>query len=320
MSAEDSFLAIRSQVRKRQSIVRFLPPSQLRRLREGEQQVAAVCYRLRGASLEFLLVRTRGGRWTFPKGGAESGLTHAQAAALEAYEEAGVHGRMGEASFARYTRRKRGGTREADIEIAVNAYLCEVVRLGRPREANRNPTWFSAEKAKRRLQEERSPEDGAELARVVDRAVERIHRLRTRAGAGNDALQKVQFEPAPIHGRMAEASFVGYIRRQSSALGHSALELAVQTYLSKALRHGPAEDFNRDAPRLSPGKKLRRANAGSGHNLLPARIEDLARPGVAQLGSSARKTDSPQSVQIIEIDQGRRPRGTARAPRTDRNT
>ena len=51
-------------------------------------------------------MRTRGGRWTFPKGRVESGLTHAQAAALEAFEEAGVHGRIEEAAFARYVRVK----------------------------------------------------------------------------------------------------------------------------------------------------------------------------------------------------------------------
>ena len=36
-------------------------------------QVAAVCYRRRGPSVEFLLVNTNGGnKWTFPKGDPES--------------------------------------------------------------------------------------------------------------------------------------------------------------------------------------------------------------------------------------------------------
>src|ERR1700683_5471211 len=83
--------------------------SQLRKLCECEQ-VAAVCYRVRGDGIEFLLVRTRGGgRWQFPKGSAEPGLTHAQAAALEAFEEAGVHGRVEETSFVTYV--FRGGGR-----------------------------------------------------------------------------------------------------------------------------------------------------------------------------------------------------------------
>src|SRR5580700_3896676 len=129
--------------------------SQLRRLRECEQ-VAAVCYRIRDGEIEFLLVRTNSGHWTFPKGKAEPGLTHAQAAALEAFEEAGVHGRMEEASFARYVRRKRSGMRDLarsdkslEKEIAIQAHLCEVSRLEAPQEEYRTPTWFSARKAKR---------------------------------------------------------------------------------------------------------------------------------------------------------------------------
>jgi len=150
-----------------------------------------VCYRIRGSGIEFLLVQTRGGRWTFPKGGVEPGLTHAQAAALEAYEEAGVHGRMEEVSFTRYVRRKGSGSSSA-IEVGVSTHLCEVLRLGPPQEFNRNRTWFSAEKAKRRLREERSPDYGAELARVVDRAVARVQRLRLGGGTATDVMPKVQ--------------------------------------------------------------------------------------------------------------------------------
>ena len=40
-------------------------------------QVAAVCYRRRGPSIEFLLVNTNGGnKWTFPKGDPELTLSH----------------------------------------------------------------------------------------------------------------------------------------------------------------------------------------------------------------------------------------------------
>jgi phosphohistidine phosphatase len=163
--------------------------SQLRRLRECEQ-VAAVCYRIRSGEIEFLLVRTNSGHWTFPKGKAEPGLTHAQAAALEAFEEAGVHGRMEEASFARYVRRKRGGMRDSarsdrsiEKEIVVQAHLCEVSRLEAPQEQGRTPTWFPAKKAKRRLGEDRTAEFASELARVVDRAVSRVSRLHLRAMA-----------------------------------------------------------------------------------------------------------------------------------------
>ena len=192
-----------------QPSAKFFRLAHLRRLKRCEQ-VAAVCYRVRGSEIEFLLVQTRGGRWTFPKGSAERGLTHAQAAALEAFEEAGVHGRMEEASFTRYVRRKGAGNSDAgsssrpgDKELAINAHLCEVTRLDPPQEFDRDPTWFSAAKAKRRLREGRKPDYGAELARVVDRAVTRIQRLRSAIptlpdgpqfnATKKDALQKVQF-------------------------------------------------------------------------------------------------------------------------------
>jgi 8-oxo-dGTP pyrophosphatase MutT (NUDIX family) len=174
---------------------KFFRLSQLRRMR-GSEQVAAVCYRVRGDVIEFLLVQTRGGRWTFPKGHAEPGLSHAQAAALEAFEEAGVHGRMEEVSFTRYVRHKRTTKSAAEKELGVNAHLCEVLRLGAPQESGRNPSWFSAEKTKRRLREARTPEYALELARVVDRAMTRIQRMRkvTRGSVDRPQLDGPKFD------------------------------------------------------------------------------------------------------------------------------
>jgi 8-oxo-dGTP pyrophosphatase MutT (NUDIX family) len=164
------------------------------------QQVAAVCYRDGTRGVEFLLVQTRGGRWTFPKGGVEAGLTQAQSAALEAFEEAGVHGRIEEMPFARYRVGKADGKKTrrkvaADGET-VTAHLCEVSHLEAPQEAGRTPTWFAAEKAKRRLVAGRDREFGKELANVVDRAVSRIRRLEASAGREfqGDALRTVRFE------------------------------------------------------------------------------------------------------------------------------
>jgi 8-oxo-dGTP pyrophosphatase MutT (NUDIX family) len=186
-------ITVKSRPRTFQPQARFFHLSHLRRMR-GCEQVAAVCYQVRPRGVEFLLVQTRGGRWTFPKGNAEPGLTHAQAAALEAFEEAGVHGRMEEVSFARYFRRKPGQRQSSGaIDLAVNAHLCEVSRLDPPQERDRNPTWFSATQAKRRLREGRKADDSAEFVRVLDRAVARIQRLHSRTQATPDALQKVLF-------------------------------------------------------------------------------------------------------------------------------
>src|SRR5207247_9639212 len=187
LSLGDSRLIISpSQAATAQAPTRVFRVSQVRRLRKC-QQVAAVCYRIRGSGIEFLLVQTRGGRWTFPKGGVEPGLTHAQAAALEAYEEAGVHGRMEEVSFTRYVRRKGSGSSSA-IEVGVSAHLCEVLRLGPPQEFTRNRTWFSAEKAKRGLREKRSPDYGAELARSEDRAGARVPSFPIESGQAHSCM------------------------------------------------------------------------------------------------------------------------------------
>ena len=222
--------------------IKFLRPSQPRKLRAREQ-VAAVCYRIGGGGIQFLLVQTRKGRWTFPKGGVEPGLTHAQTAALEAFEEAGVHGRMEEESFTRYVRHKRNDLgRSASREIAVHAHLCEVLRLGPPQEAERSPAWFSPEKAKRRLQAARTRDDGAEFVRVVDRAVARIQRSNNPACPASDPLQKVHFETSPdagIHTRV-EAALFSYIRRRGSVWRPPVIEFAANAQRGKIPQFGPA--------------------------------------------------------------------------------
>jgi 8-oxo-dGTP pyrophosphatase MutT (NUDIX family) len=218
------------------------------RLSSRVEQVAAVCYRIRGTSIEFLLVRTRKGRWTFPKGGAESGLTYAQAAALEAFEEAGVHGRIEEASFARYRRWKRGNLKEsAGDETVVHAYLCEVLRLGPAQELNRNRTWFSAEKTKWQLRESRTSENGGDLARVVDCAVARIERLRSRANVAADTLQKVEFE--------AREAVEGEGNEDSAAI-----EFAVNAYVGELMRPSPAQ--TEKTRLLTTGKMKLRSETG----------------------------------------------------------
>jgi hypothetical protein len=49
-----------------------------------------------------------------------------------------------------------------------------VDRLVSPQENHRNPTWFNAEKARRRLRENREPEFAVEVIQVIDRAVSHI--------------------------------------------------------------------------------------------------------------------------------------------------
>lgn len=136
--------------------------------------VAAVCYRIRDGELEFLLVRTKNGHWTFPKGGVDRDATHAAAAAREAYEEAGVRGSVELAPFISYKHCKPRWMSSPSRVIVVHAHLCEVRQLVKPVEQYRDPQWFNAEKAKRRLQKFRTSEFASELVSVIDRATERL--------------------------------------------------------------------------------------------------------------------------------------------------
>jgi 8-oxo-dGTP pyrophosphatase MutT (NUDIX family) len=139
-------------------------------------QVAAICYRRRGTSIEFLLVNTNGGgKWTFPKGSTDSRLSHSQAAAREAVEEAGAIGTIDPRHFHLYLHSKGVFWQPGGVqEFVVKAFLMEVHQMRRPDEGNRRPTWFSPAEAKRRLAKGREVKYFHELEAVIDRAMERI--------------------------------------------------------------------------------------------------------------------------------------------------
>ena len=139
-------------------------------------QVAAVCYRKRGDSFEFLLVKTTGGdRWIFPKGATARRLSHSQAAEREAFEEAGAVGAIEPEHFHLYLQPKGDSRLRNRIEeFVVKAFLLQVSQTQTPQEQDRNPTWFSADDARSALTMGREPKYAAELCAVVDRAVQRL--------------------------------------------------------------------------------------------------------------------------------------------------
>lgn len=145
-------------------------------------QVAAVCYRRRGNSADFLLVNTTGGdKWIFPKGDPVRRLSHSLAAKREAREEAGVAGRIEPRHFHWYIYSKGGFWEPRDAqEFFTKAFLLEVEEIRKRHEAGRNPTWFSAAEAKKMLAKEREARCGRELQVVIDRALDRIRTDRNR--------------------------------------------------------------------------------------------------------------------------------------------
>ena len=139
-------------------------------------QVAAVCFRRRGTSVEFLLVNTNGGnKWTFPKGCTDAHLSHSQSAEREAAEEAGALGTIEPRHFHLYIHSKGVFWQPGGVqEFVVKAFLMEVHQTRRADEEMRNPTWFIAEEARRRLAKGREVKYAHELEAVIDRALERI--------------------------------------------------------------------------------------------------------------------------------------------------
>jgi phosphohistidine phosphatase len=144
-------------------------------------QVAAVCYRVRGLTVEFLLVNTSAGKWTFPKGRIDPGLSSSESAEREALEEAGARGQIELAHFGWYVDTKRAlGHDNRTREILVAAYMLEVDSTEPPEERDRNPTWFTPHEAKRKLGERRAPKYCDQLAALVDLAVKRVAAKETR--------------------------------------------------------------------------------------------------------------------------------------------
>ena len=87
------------------------------------RQSGVLVYRLSCGQPQLLLVTTRKGRWTIPKGIVEPDLSPAESARSEAFEEAGVHGELVEESIGRFRYRKWGGT------CTVEVFLLEATKM-----------------------------------------------------------------------------------------------------------------------------------------------------------------------------------------------
>jgi 8-oxo-dGTP pyrophosphatase MutT (NUDIX family) len=120
-----------------------------------DEVAAAVCYRRAMNTVQFLLVRTKGGKyWTFPKGHIKKKERDRpwDAARREASEEAGARGTVRQLPFA-YYRYPARGEKAPGSHYRVAAYLLEVSGPLGVHEDGRDPTWCAAAQAKLRLAE-----------------------------------------------------------------------------------------------------------------------------------------------------------------------
>jgi 8-oxo-dGTP pyrophosphatase MutT (NUDIX family) len=121
-----------------------------------KKQIAALPLRKKGKVVEILLISSRETkRWIIPKGWPMQGRTDDQAAQQEAFEEAGVEGRMGTTpigSFA-YTKRKKSGKLQP-CDVTVYALTVEKLLRQWPEKAERKRRWFKAKEAAELVTEE----------------------------------------------------------------------------------------------------------------------------------------------------------------------
>jgi 8-oxo-dGTP pyrophosphatase MutT (NUDIX family) len=112
-------------------------------------QYAALCWRHAGRRLEILLLTSRETRrWVIPKGWPMRGKSPQDAAATEAFEEAGVSGEIeaGPVGSFRYIKRMKG---DESIPIQVIVFPLEVrhQQLHWKEKDQRQLTWFRYQKA-----------------------------------------------------------------------------------------------------------------------------------------------------------------------------
>ena len=130
--------------------------------RDPRTQFAALPFRRRKSDVEILLASSRDtGRWIIPKGWPMDGKTPAEAAAQEAWEEAGIRGVVSEtcAGFYSYMKKMPDGESQPCI---VAVFPIEVRRLDEdyPEAGMRKLKWFSLRKAGARVEE-------PELKRII---------------------------------------------------------------------------------------------------------------------------------------------------------
>ncbi|WP_284040781.1 NUDIX hydrolase [Phaeovulum sp. NW3] len=118
-------------------------------------QVAAICMRKRKGRREVLLISSLGtGRWIVPKGWPMRGRSLAGAALQEAWEEAGIRGRVGAAPIGSYVYEKmqEGGLA---LRIEVLAFPVEIETQAEhyPEAGRRERMWMPAAQAAEKVAE-----------------------------------------------------------------------------------------------------------------------------------------------------------------------
>lgn len=125
-------------------------------------QFAALVYRIKNDKIQVLLVTSRArGRWIIPKGWPMLGETPADAAATEAWEEAGVVGKPSDQCLGVYSYYKdRGASRKLPCLVMVYPMKAKKLVTDFPEAGQRRRKWVSRDKAAKMVEEK-------ELAKLI---------------------------------------------------------------------------------------------------------------------------------------------------------
>jgi 8-oxo-dGTP pyrophosphatase MutT (NUDIX family) len=118
-------------------------------------QIAALPWRKRRGQVEILLITSRTTkRWIIPKGWPMDGRADYNAAKREAFEEAGVEGRITTRSIGHYDYDKRTGKGSLKAcRVVVFALEVSTLRRVWPESAERQRAWFKVEDAVEKVME-----------------------------------------------------------------------------------------------------------------------------------------------------------------------
>jgi 8-oxo-dGTP pyrophosphatase MutT (NUDIX family) len=124
-------------------------------------QFAALCYRVKNEKVQFCLVTSRrSGRWIVPKGWPMNGQTPMDAAATEAFEEAGVRGKIEPRPIGVFSYYKVHSKNELPCIAVVYPLKVKKVLRTWPEHKERNRKWLSRKKAAALV-------DNAELSQII---------------------------------------------------------------------------------------------------------------------------------------------------------
>jgi len=138
------------------------------------KQFAALPFRLEAAQLRILLITTRSKRrWSVPKGWPMLRKRPHRTAAIEAYEEAGLRGKIGRRPLGRFKHSKRKGKRKILCEVKLFPLEVTKQHAHWPERGQRELVWLPASEAARRVHR-------SKLRRLIE-GFARSHAKRRRA-------------------------------------------------------------------------------------------------------------------------------------------